>query len=70
MPTSVAPPAWMTSAAAARLLDVDRRAVARFASRGMITVRDLPVRARFLRADVEAIAASQPTTAAAVGGSV
>jgi hypothetical protein len=56
--TSIATPSpgWMTAAAAGRVLDVDKRAVGRLADAGRITVRDLPVRARYLRLDVEAIA--------------
>jgi hypothetical protein len=69
MSTLVAPiappsPGWLTGAAAARLLDVDKRAVARIADRGLISVRSLPVRARYSAADVEAIAAAAVRPAA------
>jgi hypothetical protein len=46
------------------LLDVDKRAVARIADRGLISVRSLPVRARYSAADVEAIAAAAVRPAA------
>lgn len=48
--------AWMTAAAAARELGVDPRVVQRLADEGRIAVRPLPVRARYARADVEALA--------------
>jgi hypothetical protein len=56
---------WLDGRAAARLLGldgVDIRPVRRLADAGRITVRNLPVRARFSRKDVEAIArvAMQP----------
>jgi hypothetical protein len=53
-------PAWLTAAAAARLLDVDKRAITRFADRGMIAVRPLPVRAKYSSVDVATLSAKEP----------
>jgi hypothetical protein len=50
---------WLTGAAAGRQLGIDKRAVKRLAAAGRIAVRDLPVHARFLAADVERLSQQQ-----------
>jgi hypothetical protein len=55
---STAPSEWLTGRAAAELLNVPGpRNVRRLAQAGRLTIRDLPVRARYLRRSVEAVAA-------------
>lgn len=50
---------WIDATHAARLLGVDPRAVRRLAESGRISRRDLPVKSKFRRADVERLAAAQ-----------
>jgi hypothetical protein len=60
------PPEWVDGNRAAQILGVGRYMIPRLAAEGRIGVRDLPVRAKYRRADVVRLAASciRPATAA------